>query len=273
MMAILAGSILGFLRYNFNPASIFMGDGGSYFLGYMLAAVSLLSLENNKSSFTILIAMLALALPIIDVTIATMRRFIHGQAIFSPDRKHFHHMLLQKGFSHRNAVLILYGVTILVSISALLLTRTHGEKSLTILVLLALMVVIGIYKLGYFRPYNKSSLVLWLNDLSYEAGFSRQRRSFFDIQVQINESNTLPKLWDSVEKALITLKIINCAVYLHNNGPIIMKKHLERLKNRRIAPALFSTVTLRKSPPDWYWINPETELTNTTDPCSGWKWR
>ena len=260
MMAILGGSILGFLRYNFNPASIFMGDGGSYFLGYMLATISVISLEDNKSTFTILIPMLTLALPIIDMTIATIRRFIHGQAIFSPDKKHFHHMLLQNGFSHLNSVLILYGVTILVSLSALTLTRTGGEKSITILVLIGLLVVIGINKLGYFKSFNKSSLLLWLNDISYEAGLSRQRRSFFDIQVQINESKTLPELWRSVERALIKLKIINCAVYLNNNGPRKMVKMRKQLENRRITPALSSTVTLRQSAPDWYWINPEMEL-------------
>ena len=169
-------------------------------------------------------------------------------------------MLLQKGFSHLNSVLILYGVTILVSISALVLTRTHGEKSITILVLLGLLVVIGMNKLGYFKSYTKASLVLWLNDISYEAGLSRQRRSFFDIQVQINESNTLPELWHSVEKAVITLKMINCAVYLNNNGPRNMVKMRKQLDNRRITPALFSTVTLRESTPDWHWINPEMEL-------------
>jgi len=261
MLAILGGSIFGFLRYNFNPASVFMGDGGSYFLGYMLATFSVLISIQNQSTFTIFIPMIALALPIIDVTMSTIRRFIHGKAIFGPDKMHFHHMLLQRGFSHRGAVLVLYGVAILISIFALLLMQVHVEKSLVILVILSMLVLIGIGKLGYFRYYDKSSFIPWLGSIIDEAGLSRKRRSFFDIQIQIDKSSTFPELWCGVEKASLVLKFINCAVYLHNNGLYLNgEEKTVKNHNRRKNTALNSTVTLRKSPPDWYWVNPEMEL-------------
>lgn len=264
IMAILSGTILGFLCYNFHPASIFMGDGGSYFLGYMLATFSILSSIGNQSTFTILIPMLALALPIIDVTMATIRRFIHGQAIFSPDKLHFHHMLLQNGFSHRNAVLVLYGVAIFISLSAFLLMKIHNEKSLTIVAIVGMIIPYGIIKLGYFRYYDKSAFIPWLSSIGDEAGLSHQRRSFFDVQVQINKANNLPELWEAIEKALHMLKFINCAVYLTKNGAkrnsLRMTDRSANNVNRRKMPALTSSVTLRKTPPDWYWINPELEL-------------
>ena len=259
MLALLGGSIFGFLRYNFNPASVFMGDGGSYFLGYMLATFSALISIENQSTLTIFIPMIALALPIVDVTMSTIRRFIHGKAIFSPDKMHFHHMLLQRGFSQRGAVLVLYGVAILISIFALLLMQVHIEKSLAILVILSLLVLIGIGKLGYFKYYDKSSFFPWIGSIIDEAGLSRKRRSFFDIQIQIDKSTTLPELWCGVEKASLVLKFINCAIYLHKNG-LYLNGEEKTAKNRRRISALSSTVTLRKSPPDWSWINPEMEL-------------
>lgn len=260
IMAILSGSVLGFLRYNFNPASIFMGDGGSYFLGYMLATFSVLSLGDYQSTFTILIPMLVLSLPIIDVTMATIRRFIHGQAIFSADKQHFHHMLLQRGFSHRNAVLVLYGVSILISISALMLMEIHNEQSLAILAFFSLVIFLGIGKLGYFRHYEKSCFIPWLKSICDEAGFSRQRRKFFDVQIQINKSSTLPELWNNVEKALQMLMFTNCAIYLYNDGQKMGRQEKSGKEDRRKIPALFSTITLRESSPDWDWTNPEIEL-------------
>ncbi len=260
IMAILSGSIFGFLRYNFKPASIFMGDGGSYFLGYMLAIFSVLSLGDSQSTFTILFPMLILSLPIVDVAMATVRRFIHGQPIFSPDKQHFHHMLLERGFSHLNAVLILYGVTILISITALLLMKIHDENSLAILVISGLIAIIGITKLGYFRHYDKSAFIPWICSILDEAGLSRERRSFFHAQIQINKSSTLPEMWHAVEKALQMLEFVNFAVYLCNDDGLRLNRQENKGHDRRKVPALSSTVTLRKAPPDWYWINPELEL-------------
>ena len=86
-MVAIAGGLLGFLRYNFHPASVFMGDGGSYFLGYLLGVVSVLGAGRNTATMTFLVPMLAVALPVIDVTIAILRRFVRGQGIFRADKR------------------------------------------------------------------------------------------------------------------------------------------------------------------------------------------
>ncbi len=105
----LAGAILGFLIYNFNPATIFMGDSGSLFLGYVLATMSLLGSSSQKSptAIAILVPLLALGLPLMDMLLAMMRRFLERRSIFAADRGHLHHRLLDLGLTHRRAVLVL----------------------------------------------------------------------------------------------------------------------------------------------------------------------
>ena len=95
----LGGAILGFLKYNFNPASIFLGDGGSYFLGYAVAALSIVGSVKSQVGALILMPVLALGVPIFDTIFAPIRRFIRGREIFRPDQGHIHHIFLRMGFS------------------------------------------------------------------------------------------------------------------------------------------------------------------------------
>jgi UDP-GlcNAc:undecaprenyl-phosphate GlcNAc-1-phosphate transferase len=106
----LAGSLLGFLLFNFHPARIFMGDSGSMFLGYVLAVVSLATASKGRMAVAMLTPILALGLPILDTLLALARRAWFGQSLFIGDRQHIHHRLLDMGFSHRNTVLVMYGV-------------------------------------------------------------------------------------------------------------------------------------------------------------------
>jgi UDP-GlcNAc:undecaprenyl-phosphate GlcNAc-1-phosphate transferase len=119
--ASLAGAILGFLIYNFNPATIFMGDSGSLFLGYILATMSLLGSSSQKSptAIAILVPLIALGLPLMDMLLAMARRILERRSIFSADRGHLHHRLLDLGLTHRRAVLVLYGLSLLFTAIAL----------------------------------------------------------------------------------------------------------------------------------------------------------
>lgn len=119
--AALAGAILGFLIYNFNPATIFMGDSGSLFLGYVLATMSLLGSSSQKSptAIAILVPLLALGLPLMDMLLAMVRRFLERRSIFSADRGHLHHRLLDLGLTHRRAVLVLYALSMVFTLLAL----------------------------------------------------------------------------------------------------------------------------------------------------------
>lgn len=120
VMAVLAGAVLGFLFFNFNPARIFMGDSGSYFLGFVLAVCSIAGpLQKASAAVSIAVPLVALGVPIIDTLLAIVRRFLEKRPLFSPDRGHVHHRLLDMGITHRRAVLIIYGVTVLLCISAI----------------------------------------------------------------------------------------------------------------------------------------------------------
>ncbi|HZW81967.1 MAG TPA: MraY family glycosyltransferase [Candidatus Deferrimicrobium sp.] len=108
LMAALAGCCLGFLFFNFHPAKVFMGDSGSMFLGFILAGVSVTGLLKTPALFGLVLPLLALGMPIFDMTFAVIRRKWKGQPISLADRGHFHHRLLDMGLSHREAVLALY---------------------------------------------------------------------------------------------------------------------------------------------------------------------
>jgi len=117
----LAGSMLAFLRFNFYPAKIFLGDSGSTFSGFILASLGALWVLKSENAFFVFIPLIVLALPIFDTLFAIYRRYRSHQPIFQADKKHLHHRLLSRGISHKNVVLILWGVTALCSIIALIL--------------------------------------------------------------------------------------------------------------------------------------------------------
>ncbi len=147
----LAGAIVGFLFYNFNPASIFMGDTGSMFLGFVLAATAMQTNQKASTAVAVLIPAIALGLPIMDTLLAIARRWLRGRPLFQADREHIHHKLLDRGLSHRQAVLILYGFCILLGGAALILTYASSGQSAALLVVLALLAFVFLRSLGYAR--------------------------------------------------------------------------------------------------------------------------
>lgn len=152
LSASLGGSLLGFLLFNFNPASIFMGDSGSMFIGYVLATTSILS-SSVKSSTTvaILVPLIALGLPIMDTLFAMVRRVLERRPIFSPDRGHIHHQLLAMGINHRRAVLTLYGLSVLFTSGAILLSMGRNWQVGGALFLLSLAVIGVVRSMGNFQ--------------------------------------------------------------------------------------------------------------------------
>ena len=149
--AALAGAALGFLRYNFNPAKIFMGDTGSMFLGFILAGISVIGAVKCTATIALIVPILSLGLPIMDTTFAIIRRYRGGVPIFKPDKGHLHHRLLDLGFSQRQAVLLMYVISALLGLSAVALNEVSGGMSIVIVVCVLLVVFLGARKLGIFR--------------------------------------------------------------------------------------------------------------------------
>src|SRR5689334_2987755 len=106
----LAGALLGFLRYNFNPATIFLGDSGSLVIGFLLGCFGVIWSQKSATILGMTAPLMALSIPILDTCLSVARRFLRRQPIFRGDRGHIHHRLLARGFSQRRAVLLLYGV-------------------------------------------------------------------------------------------------------------------------------------------------------------------
>ena len=159
--AVLCGSTLGFLRYNFNPARIFMGDSGSMFLGFTLAVLAVQGTQKSSTAVAILIPLLFFGLPIADTSLALWRRMIkkprHDQAVqdwklFRGDREHIHHKLLDLGLSHRSAVLTLYVVTGGLSALALTLTAVRSELAALILTALGLLTLVVLHVISSRIP-------------------------------------------------------------------------------------------------------------------------
>ena len=143
LTATLAGSCLGFLPYNFNPASIFMGDTGSTFLGFMLSVISVIGLLKGYTIGTIFVAVLILGLPIFDTAFAIIRRALSGKPIMSPDRGHLHHRLVDSGYTHKNAVVTLYGVSGILGLSAIAFVKHDFRFVVAVFVIMGLLIYLN----------------------------------------------------------------------------------------------------------------------------------
>lgn len=151
-MAALTGACIGFLPHNFNPAKIFMGDTGSNFLGFMLAAVSIHGLFKAYTVISFLVPILLLGLPIFDICFAVIRRLAHGQSPMQADRGHFHHRLIDMGFSQRQSVSIAYVLTGILGLSAVLLTVSGAVKTMIMLSVILVLGAVGMHFILRTRP-------------------------------------------------------------------------------------------------------------------------
>lgn len=143
LMAALAGGCIGFLPYNMNPAKIFMGDTGSTFLGYILAVVSIQGLFKFYTIISFAVPFLMLGLPIFDTCFAILRRLARGQSPMAPDRGHIHHRLIDMGFTQKQAVAVLYLISAILGLSAVVLTTNNAMKAMLFLLALCMAGAFG----------------------------------------------------------------------------------------------------------------------------------
>jgi UDP-GlcNAc:undecaprenyl-phosphate GlcNAc-1-phosphate transferase len=171
----MAGAILGFLRFNFNPATIFLGDCGSMFIGFMLSALALQGAQKSPTAIAVAIPVVSFGLPILDTVLSVLRRGISGKPLFTADREHIHHKLLERGLSHRQVVIVLYGVSAVFGLLSLFLLLPTGATLGLILAVVGTGVWFGVQQLGYLefieirrlaqRTIDQRTVVV--NDLSF----------------------------------------------------------------------------------------------------------
>jgi UDP-GlcNAc:undecaprenyl-phosphate GlcNAc-1-phosphate transferase len=145
----LAGALLGFLRFNFAPASIFLGDCGSLTIGFLLGCFGALWTEKSTTLLGLTAPLMVLAIPLLDICLAVVRRFLRGEPFFVADSGHIHHKLLSQGFSPRHLLFVLYGICAVGSGASLLLTVNHNQNRGFVLVLVVLAAWLGLQHLGY----------------------------------------------------------------------------------------------------------------------------
>lgn len=196
--AALAGALVGFLLFNFNPAAIFMGDSGSQFLGYVLAVASIASTSKQYTTWAVLPAVLAVGLPIADTGLAVMRRLGTGQPVMGADAGHVHHRLLRAGYSQRQAVLLLYAVSCLLGLVAWTLEL---DTARALIIAAAGAASIGLmHRLAFHQPDTR----VW--------GDPVQRRAFTRA---IRGSRDEDELWLTILEALVTLNVLSARLELH----------------------------------------------------------
>ena len=144
----LGGASLAFLKYNLNPATIFLGDTGSMFLGYTLALLSVMGTAKSPTVISIIIPVLVMAIPIFYTLFAIVRRFFAGRPIFKPDKEHIHHRFLDLGYSPRKTVLIIYTINIILGLLALYVKLLTFIQALVFVGLIVFLLTLAAQKLG-----------------------------------------------------------------------------------------------------------------------------
>ncbi len=216
LFSILAGGVLGFLRYNFNPASIFLGDGGSYFIGYIIAGSAIIGNAKNQVGAAMLIPLLALGVPLFDTLLSPLRRFLQGRQMFRPDKEHIHHKMLKMGISAKNVVWLLYMLTFALCLSAIFMVNYQDERSGLFLIVLGAGAIIFVRKLGYFEYFGSDKIYGWFKDLTDDTGITYERRSFLNLQMEISQSENIQSLWINMTRALERLKFDKAELHLKN---------------------------------------------------------
>jgi UDP-GlcNAc:undecaprenyl-phosphate GlcNAc-1-phosphate transferase len=148
-----AGALLGFLKFNYPPAKIYLGDGGAYFLGFLIGILSIVNSNKGTVAAALIAPAFALALPIVDVSLAILRRTLRGLPVFRPDQKHIHHHLITLGISHERTLLNLYTVSLLCLFLALCVFCLQGRMLPLYTGLLFLVLLVAGYLSGFTRDW------------------------------------------------------------------------------------------------------------------------
>jgi UDP-GlcNAc:undecaprenyl-phosphate GlcNAc-1-phosphate transferase len=213
LMASLAGAVLGFLVFNLHPATIFMGDTGSMFLGFVLAAVSIKTSTKSGTAVALLVPLIALGLPIMDTLLAVLRRTLLGRAVFASDKEHIHHRLMSRlVMSHRRAVLVLYGLCCLFALTALGLAYGNSAEGAMLLGSVVLVVFVLMRKLGY----------LSFREVALVNGLRRKNIQLRSLVKQVNGdiagAESVEELWDSVRPLAEALQASTLELRIRKNA-------------------------------------------------------
>jgi UDP-GlcNAc:undecaprenyl-phosphate GlcNAc-1-phosphate transferase len=191
----LAGALLAFLCYNFNPATIFLGDSGSLLIGFLLGCYAAIWSNKSATLLGMTAPLMALSIPLLDVALAIVRRFLRHQPIFGADRGHIHHRLLDRGFTPRRVVLVLYGLCGLAAAFSLLQGVVHSF-SLALVVLFGLFILLGVQYLGY-AEFDLAGRLLFSGEFQRSVSAQLELRKF---RAALGAAATAADCWEVVRE-------------------------------------------------------------------------
>jgi len=228
----LSGALAGFLRYNFNPASIFLGDSGSLLVGFILAALSVQGSQKASTAVAVAIPILAFGLPVVDTGVTIARRLLSGKPIFKGDREHIHHMLLARGWSQRRVALVLYAVSAAFGLAAMLFVNTGSGVSALILLVLGVAIVLALGNLRYHEVDElRASVKRNLSD--------RRARAVNNLRIrracrEVSAATQLNELFDAVAEVLESGEFVYAAAELSCNGHAMVNARAIELAGEEI---------------------------------------
>ena len=206
---VLIGAVIGFLRYNFNPATIFLGDSGSLFLGFTAAVLSMVGSQKGSTIVAIAIPLVSFGLPIMEAGLSLVRRFLSGMPLFDGDRGHIHHMLLRRGLSQRQVVILLYGVCGLFTLFGLMLINPERSLAALIFFVLGVGIVFGVQHLRYAEFSELGDQI--------RQGMARRRRTLaVNVRVRqmsgdLNEAKDVDQFFRALAEVL-AINEFDCAI-------------------------------------------------------------
>ena len=192
----LAGALLAFLCYNFNPATIFLGDSGSLLIGFLLGCYAAIWSNKSATLLGMTAPLMALSIPLLDVALAIVRRFLRRQPIFTADRGHIHHRLLDRGFTPRRVVLMLYGLCGLAAAFSLLQLVVHSFAG-ALLLLFGVFVLLGIQYLGY-AEFDLAGRLLFSGEFQRSVSAQLELRKF---RAALAAAGTPAGCWEVIREA------------------------------------------------------------------------
>ncbi|HVS82085.1 MAG TPA: MraY family glycosyltransferase [Pyrinomonadaceae bacterium] len=264
----LSGALAGFLRYNFNPASIFLGDSGSLFVGFALAALSIQGAQKATTAVAVAIPLLAFALPVVDTGVTIARRFVNGKPIFKGDREHIHHMLLARGWSQRRVVLVLYGVSAAFGLLAMLFVNSGNGLTAVVLFVVGVAVVVAV---GHLRYHEVDELRA---SVKRNLG-GRRARASRNIQVRracraVAAAGTLNELFEGVLELLEPGEFVYATIQLScERQPELNDRALAQLNGN----GSMQRATLRDGRIHWSWERGDFSAEEIVGSCRFWSMR
>jgi UDP-GlcNAc:undecaprenyl-phosphate/decaprenyl-phosphate GlcNAc-1-phosphate transferase len=196
LMLALLGSLSGFLFFNFNPAKIFMGDCGSLFVGFTIASASVLCATKSATLVGLALPVLALGIPIFDTLFSIVRRFLERRSIFAPDRRHFHHRLMDLGLRQRHVVMSIYAMTLLSAGLGLFMMVTRDAASVVVFFCILLMLLLVFRVAGSLQLRE---IIAGLQDKYRIASrHKKEQMSFEEVQLHFRNARTYQQWWAAV---------------------------------------------------------------------------